>query len=470
MTDKEIAGPSAGSAGGFGLHHQSPPDRPEQGRRPIDPAELIDASPVGRFQIAIFVLLSLVTFFDGFDIQVMALVAPVLAKDWQLEPSAFGPIFSMTLAGFMAGQFVFGRLADQFGRRSMLIVSVLIFSLFTLGCALAGDWWSLLLLRFAVGIGLGGAVPIVLALVAELAPQRAKALMIGIVTSGYSTGAIAGAYTAGKIAEEYWQGVFIIGGMSPLILCILLFVFLPESPAYLAYRGAYPERLRKLMRKIAPSRIDDNTSFRPSEVHNSKISFWTLVDKNYRRLTIFIWAAFFLMLMSSYCLLSWLPVLMTERGISLYHASWVFMAFNLGGAVGAIAAGYLIDRFRPSAILALTLAIGAGLILVASVPTIGFPSIVFLMLAAGFFGVGGGQKGFVAYATTLYPAKIRATGVGVAFAVGRIGGILGPVLGGAVLAGHLPGLNVFLLVGLLWMLMSLVLLKGGPQTPRRAST
>jgi AAHS family 4-hydroxybenzoate transporter-like MFS transporter len=443
-------------------------DHPDRCPDSIDPSSFIDSQPIGRFQLATFILCILITFFDGFDIQALALTAPLMIKEWQLAPSTFGPVFSATLAGFMAGQLIFGRMADRFGRRATLIGAVLIFGTFTLGCAFVQDWRTLLLLRFPVGIGLGGAMPIVLALTAELAPKRERSLVIGVVSSGYCLGAVGGGYVAGVVAADgYWQGVFLIGGIGPLLLCVAMLFMLPESPAFLA-RSDRHVQLKQMMRKTFPHENIEDATFDSVAGREEKSTLGDLLNIKYRHITVPVWMTYFLVLLSSYCVVSWLPVLMMERGMSLYLATWVFIAFNLGGGIGGVMIGRLIDRFDPLVILPGAYFIGAALFIIAGFSGIGWPSILILMGIAGFFIIGGGQFGLAAYATILYPAAIRTTGMGAALAFGRIGGIIGPLLGGIILAANLPGLNVFNVVGLIGIATGLVFLKFGPR--RVAST
>jgi AAHS family 4-hydroxybenzoate transporter-like MFS transporter len=433
---------------------------PEQS--PVDSCAVIDSQPISRVQFVTFSLCVLTTFFDGYDIQAMALTAPLLAKDWSLEASAFGPVFSVALAGFMVGQLLFGRLADRYGRRSTLIAAVWIFGAFTALCAAASDWWTLLLLRFPVGIGLGGAMPIVLTLSAELAPLRVRALAIGVISSGYCLGAIAGGYIAQLIAADgYWQGVFLVGGIGPIVLGLAMLVWLPESPTFLA--GAdRQDKLRRLMRKIAPRLIRDNTAFAHSSDRQDSSSAIDLFGE-YRKITVAVWTTYFLVLFCHYCVVSWLPVLLTQQGLSFEQATWAFMAYNIGGGIGGILIGRILDRIGPLASLTSAYLIGAALFLLASAFSGSWPAIAILIGAAGFFVIGGGQLGLATYTTTSYPAAIRSTGVGSALAFGRIGGIIGPLVGGLVIAAQVPTLSVFTLVGVLGLLTGLLFFHLAPR-------
>jgi AAHS family 4-hydroxybenzoate transporter-like MFS transporter len=437
-------------------------DGSRQTQHLVDPSEVIDSQPISRLHLVTFGLCILTTFFDGYDIQAIALTAPLLVSEWNLAPSAFGPVFSVALVGFMVGQLLFGRLADRFGRRSTLIAAVWIFGTFTALCAAATDWWTLLLLRFPVGIGLGGAMPIVLTLSAELAPQRIRALVIGIISSGYCLGAIAGGYVAQAIAADgYWQGVFLVGGIGPIILSLAMLVWLPESPTFLA-GAARHDKLRRVMRQIAPLMIRDDTAFRTISDQKNMPAVIDLFG-DYRNITVTVWATYFLVLFCHYCLLSWLPVLVTQSGLSFYHATWALMAYNIGGAIGGILIGRFLDRVGPLVSLSSAYFFGAGLILTAAVFSGSWPAIAILMGAAGFFVIGGGQLGLATYTTTSYPPAIRSTGVGAALAFGRIGGIIGPLVGGLVLAAQVPALSVFTLVGVLGILTGLVFLKLAPR-------
>src|SRR5437660_5713818 len=220
-----------------------------RGASPVDVASFIDQQPVGGFQIKLLLTCAAVLFLDGFDTQAIGYVAPALAREWGLSKAALGPVFSAGLFGLMIGALVFGPLADRIGRKTIIIASTLAFGIGALVTAAVQDVTTLLIIRFLTGLGLGGAMPNVIAMTSEYNPQRRRATMVMIMFCGFSIGAALGGMLAADLIPRFgWRSVFLVGGIAPLIMVPILVWRLPESVRFAAAAGQAPERVAGLLK------------------------------------------------------------------------------------------------------------------------------------------------------------------------------------------------------------------------------
>lgn len=402
----------------------------------IDVTAAIERARFGRFQFLITALCALIAALDGFDTQAIAYVAPVIAEQWGMNVAGFGPIFGAGLAGLTVGAFILSPAADRFGRKSIILLSMLIFGVFSLVTAWAGTMNELLLYRFLTGVGLGGAMPNIIALTSEYAPARLRATLVTVMFCGFPFGStIGGVISAPLIGAFGWQSVFIVGGIAPLAVLLVLIVFLPESLRYLVASNASRERIAAILRRLDPdnaARVEAGSSFVLHEPKAAGFTVAKLFQDGRARTTLLLWAAFFMNLLVMYFLVNWLPSLLRASGMPIQTAILSTAVLNLGGVVGAIVLGRMIDRMNPH--LVLGTAYAASALFIAGV-AFGAHDLWLLMPAvflAGF-GVVGAQIGMNALAAGIYPTAIRSTGVGWALGIGRIGSIIGPVAGGALL-------------------------------------
>ncbi|MGW1424969.1 MFS transporter [Bradyrhizobium manausense] len=400
----------------------------------VDVTEVIEEARFGRLQLLILALCGWIALLDGFDTQAIAYVAPVIAEQWGIAMAGFGPIFGAGLAGLAVGAFVLSPAADRFGRKSVILLSVLLFGIFALVTARATTLNELLVFRFLTGLGLGGAMPNIVALTSEYAPKRMRALLIAIMFCGFPLGStIGGLISAPLIGAFGWQAVFVVGGVLPLLTLIVLFVWLPESIRYLLTRDVADQRIAKLLARLDPG-ISATAPTR-YVVHGSQASGFPvtkLLAEGRASMTVLLWIAFFMNLLVMYFLVNWMPSLLKASGLPLNIAILSTAVLNAGGVVGAIVLGRFVDRLDPY--LVLGGAYSASALFIAGI-AFGSANVWTLMIStflAGF-GVVGAQIGMNALAAGLYPTEIRSTGVGWALGVGRIGSIIGPVAGGVLL-------------------------------------
>ncbi len=433
----------------------------------LDVVEAIDAAPIGALQIRVFLLCALVAMLDGFDTQSIAFVVPVIASDWGIDGRTFGPVFSAALAGLMIGQLVLSRLSDRIGRRKTIILSTAIFGALTLATAFAQDWWTLLTLRFLAGLGLGGAIPNIMAMTSEFAPRRVRSMMIATAFGGFPLGAVLGGFLSIRLIGDFgWEAVFIAGGAAPLLLVPILLWLLPESPRFLLRSDTEEHALRRVMDAIRPGGVAPGTRFVADEPVVSHSGFAALFRDGRALSTSLLWAVFFMSLLIIYFLMSWLPLIVKERGLPIDMAITAAIALNLGGAFGGVVLGRMIDQFAPYAVLAVAYVVGAAAIVALGASGAVATLILPIAFVAGFCTIGT-QTGLSAFTTNLYPTDLRSTGIGTALAVGRIGSIVGPTAGGALMAAGRPVGEVFMVVAVPPIFAALILLVFGLALRRR---
>jgi len=401
---------------------------------PVDVAHFIDQQPVGGFQIRLLLTCAAVLFLDGFDTQAIGYVAPALAREWGLSKAELGPVFSAGLFGLMIGALLFGPLADRVGRKKIIIFSTLAFGIGTLATSLIQDVTTLLAIRFLTGLGLGGAMPNAVAMTSEFSPHRRRATMVMIMFCGFSVGAALGGLLAAALIPQFgWRSVFVVGGAAPLLLVPILARRLPESVRFLALTGRAHERVAELLGFISPkAAFAPATQFVVHEPDLAGIPVRHLFRSGRTLVTLLLWVVFFMSLLDLYFLSNWLPTVLNDLGASVSQSAVIGSMLQVGGVVGTFALGSVIDRFS---FRALALVYFIAVFAVGAIGQLGH-SVVFVTMAifAAGFCIVGGQIASNALAATFYPTAVRATGVGWALGIGRIGSIVGPLVGGALLA------------------------------------
>ncbi len=400
---------------------------------PVDVAQFIDAQPVGGFQIRLLLTCAAVLFLDGFDTQAIGFVAPALAREWDVSKAALGPVFSAGLFGLMIGALLFGPLADRIGRKKIIVFSTLAFGIGTLVTAFVQDIDMLLAIRFLTGLGLGGAMPNAIAMTSEFNPRRRRATMVMIMFCGFSVGAALGGFLAAALIPQFgWRSVFVVGGLAPLLLVPILVRRLPESVRFLALTGRAQERVAELLWSISPRAVfAPATQFVVHEPELTGIPVLHLFRDGRTLVTLLLWVVFFMSLLDLYFLSNWLPTVLNDLGATVSEAAMIGSMLQVGGVVGTFALGSIIDRFS---FRALALVYFIAVFAVGAIGQLGH-SVIFVSMAifAAGFCIVGGQIAANALAAGFYPTAVRATGVGWALGIGRVGSIVGPLVGGALL-------------------------------------
>lgn len=347
-----------------------------------------------------------IAIFEGFDLQSMGVAAPRMRAEFMLDNGQMAWAFSAAILGTLPGAILGGRFADIVGRKKILIFSILLFGIMSLLTAYAANFSLLLLIRFCTGLGMGGALPMMITLASEAVPDKYKGTAVSIMYSGIPFGGLLTSVVAMSLAgDAEWRHIFYIGGIAPILLIPLIMRFLPESNDYL--------QLKDQAQKTTPF-------------------LEVLFAKERRMSTIQLWVSFFCTLVVLYFLLNWLPLLMGAQGLSKLQANYVQMGYNVGGILGSILMGVLLDKLRMSFVIKLIyLGILFSLCCLAISPTVAL--LALSAVGCGLFIVGG-QSALYGLAAMYYPTEMRGTGVGAAVAIGRIGSFAGPLMAGFLLS------------------------------------
>ena len=392
----------------------------------VDIGPLLDEGHWTGYQKLLVLAAALTIVLDGVDNQLLSVAIPALMTEWSLPGTAFSPVVASGLIGMMLGGAIAGIVGDRLGRRVALLGSVFAFGVLTTAIRFADDVQMLGVLRFFAGLGLGGAMPNAASLAAEYVPRRqrpfAVTLTIVCVPLG---GALAGFVGARILPELGWRTLFGVGGLMPLVLGLVLIWILPESPRFLArHRNRWPE-LETLMRRMGHD-VPQGSEFSDSTEAARSASLKELFVPEFRRDTFALCVSFFFCLFAAYGGVFWLPTLLRGAGFDLATASNGLLAFNLGGVGGALLGAGIISRVG-SRVTMLSMCVGAiaGAAIVASMAVGPPPTFVLFAMLAWVGGlINGTQTTMYALAAHVYPASIRATGVGTAVAFGRVGGVL----------------------------------------------
>ena len=399
--------------------------------------EVMDGKQISSLQVLTLILCFLVVAADGFDVASVGYVAPLLKNAWSLSPSQLGPIFGAGLLGLTVGSFLFGPLADKIGRKRVIVISLILFGIGSLSCAYAPSPAWLVMLRFATGAGLGGAMPNAITLSSEFSPTRSRALMVTLMFCGFTLGlAFGGAVASVLIPRFGWQGVFIFGGLFPLCLTPVVWLFLPESLRFMAAKPRFELEARAVLRRLTGNEDTPLDRVVPEEASAEtarETAVQTLFNKRYRAGTLLLWVAFFCTLWVYYQIASWLPTVITEAGIDAAQAARVGAMLPLGGTIGSLINARLMDRTNPFFVLAGSYAVAAISIALIGL-SINEPIWVYVAVFLAGLGLSGAQTGANVLVAGFYTTAARATGVSWALGVGRVGSIIGSMTGGILLA------------------------------------
>lgn len=412
----------------------------------IDVTQLVDEQKVGAFTIRLVILSFIIMLTDGYDLLAASYGAPALIASWHVKPAELGPMFSASPMGMIVGAPLLGLLGDRIGRRWAVILGTVLYGVFALLCAGATSIHELMVLRFITGIGLGGMLPNITALNAEYAPKRVRATLVVLMFMGVTAGSALPALVVAALPHYGWQGLYVIGGIVPLALTVVLFFLLPESIKFLTLKDAdrYRSRIATVLRQVRPDmEIAPDAVFISSEAsRKASTPVAALFQGGLHWITPLLWVLFVANLTANYFLYSWMPVLFRSSGFSPSHAALTTACYYVGGVTGGLTVSMLIDR---RGLTAVALFFAAGCLAVAGIGLNGLPQVAitgFVFLAG--FCVLGVQLGLNAASGLIYPTRIRAAGAGWSFGIGRLGGVFGPMLGAWLISMKLSTSQLFL--------------------------
>jgi AAHS family 4-hydroxybenzoate transporter-like MFS transporter len=421
----------------------------------IDVQAFINRQRFSGYQWRILLLCFFIVAIDGFDTAALGFIAPVLAQQWHIGKAALGPVLSAALVGLAVGALVAGPLADRYGRKKVIVTSVVLFGLGSLASAGAWSLGSMTLFRFLTGLGLGAAMPNATTLLAEYSPDRRRSLLVTTMFCGFTLGSASAGFVAAKLIPAYgWPSVLALGGALPLLLSMLLIAVLPESVRFLVLKGAPPQRVAAMLERIAPlphsgQPATGSLAFSVPEqtLSQSGSSLRAIFAAPLGLGTVMLWLGYFMGLLVIYLVTSWLPTLIKDAGLPLEKAALVAAMFMFGGTAGAILMGWLMDRFRPHHVLTAFYLCGALFIFLIGRSAGDLGQLAVVVFGAGFC-INGAQVSMSALAAGFYPTLCRATGVSWMLGIGRFGGILGALIGGVLLGAGWGFATIFAVLAL----------------------
>jgi AAHS family 4-hydroxybenzoate transporter-like MFS transporter len=413
-------------------------------REPVDVGELLEVPRLGIFHFKLIAISFLLMMSEGFDLGAAAFGGPGILKEWSLSHAELGILLSSSLAAGFLGPPIFGFLSDRFGRRFMVVCGVYAFGLLTLAAVATNAFAELLVLRIFAGIALAGTLPVIITFNNEFAPFRFRSTLVVLIFVGVTFGGALPGVVAAKYMGLYgWRVLFWVGGIAPLIIGTAFALLMPESAKFLALRPGRRAELLRLMRRLRPDvMLDDNANFViRGEDNRGKFAMRTLVQGRLAALTPLFWISNLVGLMIFYFMNQLLPTALSESGLSVTQAAVATVVFNMGGTTSGLVIMRLLDKFG---FIPVPILFACGIPLVACVGIPGLsPTLLILAAAGAGFCLMGVQCGNVGTEGNIYPTYVRTWGVGSNFAAGRVGGALGPLLGGFAFSAHLPTPVIF---------------------------
>jgi MFS transporter, AAHS family, 4-hydroxybenzoate transporter len=417
----------------------------------VDVARLIEERPLGWFAVRLVVVCWLITFFDGYDTNVVGFANPYLAPEFHLDKAMLSYVALAGNFGALVGGFLFGFLGDRIGRRPAIILATLLFGVLTLGLSFAGGYYPFLLLRLLNGIALGGAIPLTWALGTEYVPTRYRATTVTLIMLGYSLGFASGGPLSVRLQPEFgWRALFSVGGAASLLAAGILFWALPESLRFLVTRRPGSAQLRRALERALPGGVVPANAriVLPDETHSSasREGLALLFRGRLARITPCIWLGYLASSMAIFFLTFWGPTVYGDLGFSHNAAAWLTSAMSLAGMSGGLAIMRFTDRIGVSS-LAVLPAMAVPLLVLTGFAPASQAVFAALIVSLGVF-LNGGHYGVQSIAGLFYPTSCRALGTGWASTFGKVGSVIGPTVGGLILASGLKTQHLFALMAI----------------------
>ena len=390
---------------------------------------LVDGQRFGWFNLSLLIWSFLATFTDGYEISALGLAVPHIVREWHVAPAQLGPMLSASLAGMFFGAPLLGLVGDRFGRRPAIAIGCAAYGLTTLAVLWAHDVEQVTILRFVTGLGMGGVLPNTIALNSELSPKRLRARLIILMFMGITLGSsVPGLVAVGLVPHHGWHALFLVGGLAALIVGGAAPFVLPESVKFLARRPDRTTELLATLRRMAPTaRLPQALATPATQPAASPVPISALFSNGLAPVTVLLWLCFATTLMANFFLANWLPTLFGQIGMDPETAALTATMYHFGATIGGLAMALLLDRIG-------FLAVGGMLVIaVPAMLGIGVPGLapvtLGLFVAIAGFCVLGAQFGSNAAAGLIYPTACRSRGLGLAFGIGRVGSVLGPLMG-----------------------------------------
>jgi benzoate transport len=430
---------------------------------PTDPRDLIDRSPMSRFQWGIVGIMIGLNALDGFDVLSISFASPGIAQDWGIDRGALGIILSMELIGMALGSMLLGGVADRLGRRRTILGCLPVMAVGMFGASTAHGMLTLCLWRVLTGIGIGGIIAVTNPAVSEAANATRRSLCVILMAAGYPLGAVIGGSISSVLLQHAeWPIIFQFGAIVTLCFMPLVWLYAPESIAFEMHRRA-PDALKNINATLARMGHSPIEALPPVKDAPSKAPLAALFSDTLLRRTILITIACFAQLMSFYFILKWTPKIVVDMGFLPASAAGVLVWTNIGGMVGAVLFGLLTIRLPLRSMTIAVMGLSVVMIVAFGRGQTDLTTMAAMAVATGFF-TNAGIVGLYALIAREFPTSVRATAAGVAIGVGRGGSALAPALAGWMFASGigLQAVAIVMASGSLIALLALAALPGEP--------
>ncbi len=391
--------------------------------------ETINSKPMSWYQVVIVAMCFILNFNDGIDVLIVSFTGSVISNEWGLSESQLGYIFSAGLGGMTIGCLFLAPFGDKIGRRPLFLISLLLISTGMLLVYFSEFYWQMLVFRIITGLGIGGILPTMASIASEFSNNKTRDFSVGIVQAGWPLGAIlTGFFTAWAVPEFGWRFVYLIAAFVSFSMLIATYFFMPESLIFLVKNQPKnaKEKINRILARMGHESIDLLPE-KQKKLSNPSIS--DLFTPELKISTLYLWSAVFFGFITLYTLLSWVPKVAKNLGMSFEWATYIGTSLNIGAFVGVFVMGLCISRFGIRRVFRVFMLIAFSVMMIFGNFELTDKVRLILTFFIGFF-VQGGFNSFFPTATRIYPDAIRSTGVGLAMGMGRFGAIIGPALFG----------------------------------------
>jgi benzoate transport len=395
---------------------------------------ILDDLPMSRLQVAAVVLCVALNALDGFDVLAISFSAPGIAAEWGISRAGLGLVLAMELVGMSIGSVILGTVADRLGRRPIILGCLVVMALGMLSASMTNSVNSLLVVRFITGLGIGGMLATINAMVAEYSNARHRNFNVTIMAAGYPIGIIIGGSIASMLLVHYdWRSVFVLGALMTGFSLPVVWFLMPESISYLTHKRG-PDALQKInsiLKRMGHSAID-----RLSDVDENlgKVGWRDLFSPQLARTTTLLTLAYAAHILTFYFILKWIPKIVVDMDFSAASAGGVLVWANVGGAAGSFLLGGLTHYFRVRILIIVALAGSVIMINVFGQGQADLTQLAVVAAIAGFF-TNSAVVGLYALFAQSFPTHLRASGTGFVIGIGRAGAVMGPIIAGLLFDG-----------------------------------
>jgi benzoate transport len=419
--------------------------------------------PMNGFQIFVVAVMVFLNGLDGFDVLAMTFAGTVLRPEWGISAATFGWLISAGLIGMMAGSLLIAPFADKYGRRTLTLIALVLVTVGMFASAFTTGPWQMGFFRLVTGLGIGTMLASIASFTAEYSNARQRSLMISIMAIGYPAGGTFGGMVAAALVASTgsWEPIFIFGGICSLLVIPLIWFFIPDSLDFLITRK--PKNALTMANKLLPKLGLSKVSALPdSEAHEKDVKIYTVLFRNHFTSTVKITLTYVLFAWVLYFALGWLPGMLTEAGLTATQGISGSVVLNAGGVVGGILFGMIAGKWGGLRnTIPFFMVLGFVFFVAFGFAPVDLGLMMALGAALGFCLIAI-VSGLYSTYPVIFPPTVRTTGTGIVIGIGRIGGILSPIVAGYMIDADV-GRGLLCVILAAPLLLALILLRSIPE-------